>query len=120
MEGLKHIQHDAVAKKKRMSLLQLSTGSIRRWERLHGFASRAQRGEQAAVYFDAGVFFPPPAGRRLIGREPKLHANRRPVHRSFLRVTSLNGPSEHPRQKHGYDEYYININNSMYKQRRKK
>lgn len=47
-----------------------------------------------------------------MARSRDLLANQRPVHRSFLRAPSLNGPSKHPRQKYGhiYDEYYININ----------
>lgn len=59
----------------------------------------------------------PPAGRCLIGWEPRLRANQKPVHRSFLRAPSLNVPSEHPGQTHGYDEYYININKSTHTHR---
>lgn len=50
--------------------LWIFTGSIRRGKRVHGFVSQAQRGEQVAVYFDAGFF--PPAGRSLIGQEPRF------------------------------------------------
>lgn len=81
--------------------LWIFTGSIRRWERVHGFVSQAQRGEQVAVYFDAGFF--PPAGRSLIGQEPRFTCQSE-ASPSFIFTGSIlvNGHSEHPRQKYGH------------------